>query len=72
MKDAAQAVYSGVVATFVYQIMFNPAEVLVSRMIIQNKTNWTSVRTTARTFIKKTDMVELSLEGTARHLEQDS
>lgn len=48
VKDAAQAVYSGVVATFVYQIMFNPAEVLVSRMIIQNKTNWTSVRTTAR------------------------
>lgn len=46
VKDAAQAVYSGIVATFVYQIMFNPAEVLVSRMIIQNKHNRTCFQTT--------------------------
>ena len=48
VKDAAQAVYSGVIATFVYQALFNPAEVLVSRMIVQNKMNRTCFRTTSK------------------------
>ena len=48
VKDAAQAVYSGIIATFVYQVIFNPAEVLVSRMIIQNKANRTCFRTTCK------------------------
>jgi hypothetical protein len=48
LRDAAQAVYCSTLATFVYQVMFNPAEVLVSRMIIQNKTNLTCFKTTSR------------------------
>ena len=53
VKDAAQAVYSGIIATFVYQIMFNPAEVLVSRMIVQNKLNRTCFKTTSRHILQE-------------------
>ena len=53
VKDAAQAVYSGIAATFIYQVMFNPAEVLVSRMIIQNKSNLTCFKTTSRNIYRE-------------------
>mgnify|MGYP005991592151 CR=1 FL=1 len=51
VKDAALAVYSGVAATFVYQAMFNPAEVLVSRMIIQSGASRACLRATSRSIL---------------------
>lgn len=53
LKDGTQAVYSGVIATFLYQMMFNPAEVLVSRMIVQNPGSRSSLPSTASLILRQ-------------------